>query len=225
MVDIEGRGEVGVCVEVLVFDEVGVFGEVHGGRPPGRGLAESGQFGADAGVAGFAAQGGAVGTLGGDDVAGPTGGVTQHEVRADMVGLVTDGLGGGVDGVGPTAGGAEGLGEGDAAPPVGGLQTHGLASGGDGVGVAVEATERLAGETVRPRLVPAERHCPASGGQGGGGVAAVQQRGGEPAPDLGTVGMAGSDAAQQGNRFASPAGGTQLGSSIEHVSERFDHRV
>nr|WP_232240842.1 hypothetical protein [Kutzneria sp. 744] len=224
-VDIAKCGELLAFDELLIVDELLVFGEVLQSGGARGGLTEPGQFGANARIARSATHGGAVGVLGGGEIAGAAGGVAEDEIRPDMIGLVADGLGGGVDGVGPTARGAERLGEGDAAPPVGGRRAHSLTSGGDGLLMTAETTQSLAGETVGPRPVPTERYRAARGGKGGGGVAAVKQCGGKPAPDLGAVGMGAGDTAQQGNGFASPAGGTQLGCSIEYVSERFDHRL
>nr|WP_273938359.1 hypothetical protein [Kutzneria chonburiensis] len=180
--------------ELLDFCKLLVFGEVvetGAGSTrarevgvTGAGLAETGEFGANARVARFATQGGAVSALGGGEVAGPAGGIAQDEVRPDVVGLVADGLRSGIDGVGPTAGCTEHLGEGDAATPVGGRGADSLPSGGDGLLVTAEAAQGLAGETVCPRPVPTERHRPTHGDQGSGRVATIQQRGGQPAPDL-----------------------------------------
>ncbi|HTI22980.1 MAG TPA: hypothetical protein VL652_18440 [Kutzneria sp.] len=142
-----------------------------------------------------------------------------------MVGLVADGLRRGVDGVGPATGCTERLGEGDAASPVRRRGTDGLPSSGNGFLMPAEATQGFTSQSVRPRPVPAERHRTVHGDQGSSRVATVQQRGGQPAPDLWAAGMGFGGAAQQGNRFATPAGGTQLGCSIEYVSERFAHRL
>ena len=207
------------CGEVVVFGEVGDCGGLGGGR-----LAEAGQFGANASVARFAAHGGPVRALGGDNVAGPPSGVAQHQVGPNVIRLKADGLHGGVLRRRPEAAGAEGLGQGDAAPPVGRRGADGLAGGGDGLLMTGEAAQGLAGHAVCPRRVTGKRRGAAHGVQGGGSIAPVEQGGGEPAPDFGNVGMGVGRAPQQGHGFASPTGGTQLGCSIEYVSDRFDHR-